>query len=655
MPERSMTDPPLDARQNRLRWALRIAIVVPMAVAAARAVSAGWFPVGDSALLAIRAHDVGTADHPLLGSWTSASLTLGTNVNNPGPLYPDLLAPFMWTLGRWSSIGTGVAVGVASVNAGFALLTAWVGDRLGGWRVERWALLLVAALSWSMGSELLIDIWQPHALLIPFACLLLVTVGLLDDEWRLFPLWLGIASLIVQTHIGYVYVIGVLGVVVVVHGVLALRRADLTVGRFTRNRTVRWSSAVVGLAWLQPVIEQCFGEGRGNLLRLAANANGGDVTIGGRTAVELVALVVALPPWWTRFGFADSVVSTPLTPSPDGPVLMVPGLPGLLVSVGSIVLVVALLGALTVLLRRRGATTAAGATLISLIGVVTGVATLTVQTVSVVGLGSHHVRWLFVLALFVHLSILWAIVELLPDVPRPAVARIVIPTAITLLCMANVPFFAQDLGPTADRAASETLDRTFDDLTAFTPGGPVRYDVGNLRPFEPWSSAVQMRLVELGIEFHVADEGVVRQLGNRRRADGSDVTTVSEIERGAALTYDGPGCVLSIASPLDPSDERVVDAVIASAVDDLVAGAVEIDTTGLDDDLPARFAAATSGDRSQAQVLVADGLLPFLSAEGRIVRSTPAVDAAVTQAGLIDRRVVGTLLLIADPPIGCPG
>jgi hypothetical protein len=24
-------------------------------------------------------------------------------------------------------------------------------------------LLLVAALTWSMGSELLIDIWQPHA------------------------------------------------------------------------------------------------------------------------------------------------------------------------------------------------------------------------------------------------------------------------------------------------------------------------------------------------------------------------------------------------------------------------------------------------------------------------------------------------------------
>ncbi len=54
-------------------------------------------------------------------------------------------------------------------------------------------------------------------------------------------------------------------------------------------------------------------------------------------------------------------------------------------------------------------------------------------------------------------------------------------------------------------------------------------------------------------------------------------------------------------------------------------------------------------------MLVADGLLSFLASEGRIVRSSPAVDAAVEQAPAIDARVVGTLLLVADPPVGCPG
>jgi len=402
-----MNEPPPEPPLNRLRWALRAAVVVPMAVATARAVATGWFPVGDSALLAIRAHDVGTVDHPLLGSWTSASLTLGENVNNPGPLYPDLLAPFMWTLGRWSSIGSGIALGVATVNAGFALLIAWLGDRLGGWRVERWALLLVAALSWSMGSELLIDIWQPHALLLPFACLLLLTVALIDGDWRLTPLWLAVASLLVQTHVGSVYVLAVLGLVVIGHAVGARRRAGVTARQLAAGRTARWSAAVLLVAWSQPLIEQLFGPGRGNLARLASNADGGDVTIGVSSAVKLVARVVALPPWWTRFGFDDSVTSTPLTPTPDGPVLDVPGLPGGLFAVVSLVLVLAVLTGLTVLLRRRNAMTAAAATLISLLGVVSGVATLTIQTVSVVGLGSHHVRWLFVLSLFVQISIAW--------------------------------------------------------------------------------------------------------------------------------------------------------------------------------------------------------------------------------------------------------
>ena len=82
------------------RWVARVAVLLPIVVAVVLALVNGWFPVGDAALLAIRAYDVGTPDHPLLGSWTSASFALGIDVNNPGPLYPDLLAPFMWTIGR---------------------------------------------------------------------------------------------------------------------------------------------------------------------------------------------------------------------------------------------------------------------------------------------------------------------------------------------------------------------------------------------------------------------------------------------------------------------------------------------------------------------------------------------------------------------------
>ena len=80
-PGRATAGPP-----SHWRWALRLAVLLPIVVAVVRAVANDWFPVGDNALLAIRAADVGTRHHPLLGSWTSASLALGTDVNNPGPL-----------------------------------------------------------------------------------------------------------------------------------------------------------------------------------------------------------------------------------------------------------------------------------------------------------------------------------------------------------------------------------------------------------------------------------------------------------------------------------------------------------------------------------------------------------------------------------------
>jgi hypothetical protein len=647
-PTSAHDDPP-----RRLLLAMRVAVVLPIVVAALRALLTGWFPVGDSALLAIRAADVGTSHHPWLGSWTSASLTLGVDVNNPGPLYPDLLAPFMWTIGRVAGIGPAVAVGVATINACSALAIGWVGNRLGGWRVERWTLLMAAALTWSMGSELLIDIWQPHALLLPFVWFLLLTVGLVDRRWSLLPWWLGVGSLIVQTHIGYVYIVVVLGLMVVVVGAAALRSTDAAAGALLRHRVAAWSAAVVALAWLQPVIEQVAGEGRGNLARLASNAGGGDITIGAATAVKLVARVVALPPWWTRPGFEGSVRSTPLTDGPDGPQLLVPGLPSGGLAVFGVLLVSVVLAGLGRATRRQGSTTVTAAVIVAFVGVVTAVVTLSVQTVSAVGLGSHHVRWLWPLSLFVQFVIVWALAERCRVPVEERVVSAGAALAVAGLAVANLGITAHALGPTADRSAADTLARTFDDLESFEPGGAVLYDVGNLRPFEPWSAAVQMRLRELGVEFRVDDEGMVRQLGNGRRADGSEVTTLRQIERSAAMAYDGPGCVISRASPFDAAEEAEIDAAIDAAVTDLVAGGVTLDLAGWDPALVARFEEAASGDREEAFVLVADGVLATAAAQGRITVSTPAVDAVVARADEVRRRVNGTLVLVADPPAGC--
>ena len=129
-----------------------------------RVVSEGWIPIGDNAYFAIRARDVFTEHHPLLGTWTSASQSLGVDVNNPGPLFFDLLA-----IPAKIDGDIGLAIGVAIVNVlciiGIAVFAAPHRWRA---RPSSLAMVLAAGLAWTMGSELLFDPWQPHSLLFPF-------------------------------------------------------------------------------------------------------------------------------------------------------------------------------------------------------------------------------------------------------------------------------------------------------------------------------------------------------------------------------------------------------------------------------------------------------------------------------------------------------
>ena len=52
----------------------------------------GFEPIGDNALIELRAWDVFTSDRPLLGTWSSASVATGLDVNHPGPLLFDYFA-----------------------------------------------------------------------------------------------------------------------------------------------------------------------------------------------------------------------------------------------------------------------------------------------------------------------------------------------------------------------------------------------------------------------------------------------------------------------------------------------------------------------------------------------------------------------------------
>jgi hypothetical protein len=639
----------------RVRWALRVLVVVPIVVAVVRALAHGWFPVGDNSLLAIRAADVGTSHHPLLGSWTSASLALGIDVNNPGPLYSDLVAPFMWTLGRAFGSGAGTAVGVGAINAASALAIVATAVRIGGWRAERWMLVLVAALTWSMGSELLIDIWQPHAMLLPFCLLLVLTVAVVVGDWRVLPAWAAVMSIVIETYVGYAYAVVALTATVLVAGVVAIARGNPRPGprALLRLRTLHWTLLVLCVAWVQPVWEQLFGRGEGNLQRLATHAGSGDLTIGAGNAVKIVTAVTALPPFWTRYGYVDSVPSTDLTQTPDGPRLMIAGLPGPALAVVALAVLVGVMVALIVALRRPEQRLARTSLIVALVVLVIAVPGLASQAVTVTGLRSHQVRWLFALSLYVHVSVAWGLVEVFKararEVGRAVGGRALDLAAIAVvvgLVAANVPFKAHDLGPTADRAAIDTLKRTFDDLSSFDPGVPVVYDVDNVRVYEPFGAAVLMRLRELGVDFRFEDAVMVRQLGEQRRAHGDERIHLRQYERSDALRYTGPGCVLSLRSAVSEVESAEADQLIVAAADDLASGTVAVETAGLPDDVIELVSAALDGDADAAFRVVATDLLPVLVAESRLV-PTPPIAAALDARQLIVERVNTTFMVIA--------
>ena len=99
--------------------------ITPLVVATVRALARGWVAIGDNGLILLRAEDVATANHPLLGTWTSASLTAGRNINNPGPLWFDVLAPFV----RIGGPSVGLAVGVMVANIAAIVGAAWAAQR----------------------------------------------------------------------------------------------------------------------------------------------------------------------------------------------------------------------------------------------------------------------------------------------------------------------------------------------------------------------------------------------------------------------------------------------------------------------------------------------------------------------------------------------
>ena len=99
----------------------------------------------------------------MAGRRVSASLTLGVDLRNLGPLELDLLAPFT----KFDPYG-GTAIGVGIVAAAAVLAVWWSARRVLGPIGAGVAMLATLALEASIGLQAFIDPRQQFYLLMPY-------------------------------------------------------------------------------------------------------------------------------------------------------------------------------------------------------------------------------------------------------------------------------------------------------------------------------------------------------------------------------------------------------------------------------------------------------------------------------------------------------
>ncbi|MEA3076421.1 MAG: hypothetical protein QOF60_1329 [Actinomycetota bacterium] len=519
---------------RRLAWVSLVAAVLPIVVATVRAIASDWFPIGDNAFFAIRSRDVLTHHHPLLGTWTSASVTLGRQLNNPGPLQFDLLAAPAKVNGA-----AGLAVGVALVNIACVIGIAVVARRRGGPLVMAGAMAMAAALVWTMGSELLFDPWQPHALLLPFLFFVLLAWAMVAGELAALPWAVGVASFIVQTHLSYVVLVAAVGGAAAL--VLAVRA--WSVQRRSLVRALVVSAVVAAVCWSQPVAEQLRHGGDGNLAALAAGGQGGR-PVGLSMATRLTAAVVSLPPFWSRpslektfsfLGFAH--------------------LPSLGAAASSLAVVLALLALCGWRNRRAGDGLAGAVVFVAAVALVGAVATATLLPLNGFGIGiaPHQIRWLWPVALVVWFAIALTAVRAIAVRTGPAAPLAAFVAVAVVFSGLALPKRNHHAGPSADEASIPTARRLVAGLGSLEGKGPFVFDNADLRFAEPYSVTVLAGLQSRGIEFRVADLGLVHQLGPSRAVRaGERVAGRLFLREGDAALRPQPGRVVSRVVGLDP-------------------------------------------------------------------------------------------------------
>jgi len=569
--------PPTPRIAFRLFIASIVVAIVPVAVATARAIHNGWLPTGDNALQAIRSRDVFSHNLPLIGSWSSASLTAGTQLNHPGPLYFDLLA----VPARLFESGAGVAFGAALLNSLCIVAIATFAYRRGGVLLGTLAMAVTATMCWTMGSELLFEPWNAHAMLLPFLLFLMLVWSITCGDLLALPLAVGIGSLLVQTHLSYVLLVPLLtawGIVGLVIGLRRQRRREPDAWATRRARVLRIGTAagvVLGVCWIQPLIEQFTSDGPGNLTRLVDSARSSNAgTIGFGFGTRIVATVVSLPPWWFRPSLKDAFVPGWHEPSVGSTVL-------------SLVVLFAVLGSCAWVSLRRRDRVSSWAIATAVAGLLAGLLTAWQGPVTEFGnVTPHTFRWLWPLGAFVFFAVASTIARRLVGraVASARSTWLVTGFAVVTLAVAalNLPFGDWGRGPNSQEYAIPAAHDVGRQMGSLEGRGPVLID-GLFRSgfADPYGAAVVAELQRRGIPFVTGDAVLERHLGPARHFNGRNAKAALLLRTGAS-TDEAPAGSRGVARDegLSARDQRELSRLEAQIRTYIDEGRLRLDPRG---------------------------------------------------------------------------
>lgn len=266
-----------DGRRPRSRRAavraLAAAAAVPSVLAAVQAVRWGWVPVGDQAVIALRAGDVLTRRTPFLGQLSGVSAAAGAPTRSPGPMG---YWPFALTA-RWGPLW-GSAVVAAGLSGAATVATVRLAARRGGLGLAGAVAVGLVLSARALNPAGLASTWNP-ALGVPALVLLVLlawSVG--AGEVGLLPVTVLVASACMQAHTALLLpAAAVLGIGIAV-GVgpaagARLRRRDLRSPLGRAGRATVGALAVGVVCWSLPLLDQLTGD-PGNATRLASARSG---------------------------------------------------------------------------------------------------------------------------------------------------------------------------------------------------------------------------------------------------------------------------------------------------------------------------------------------------------------------------------------------